>query len=642
MEPQKSNVYVSVRIRPPTTDEQNYVNVVESVLGNQIHTYKNTTFSFNKVFNVDSTQEQVYNEIGKKVIENMFLGYNCCVFAYGQTGSGKTHTIMGTGSDVGLIPRICENMFTETDVQRAKLISEYNGSSVQYKFYVSYMEIYIDCVYDLLTDIKDFSKLNVREDPKTGPFAEGLLMEEINDAKSALALIEKGNRKRRTAQTNLNNRSSRSHSILTITLKQYVKDIDMDHPREIISKTNLVDLAGSERIILSGAINDQSLREEAIAINKSLTELNQIISKLAVPEYKQFHHESNLSSNSNSGSSSNSSSPSGSPASSPNIGKHLRRLSDAVNKKKDNDSKSNSSHAIQEFINYRNSTLTYLLKNSLGGNTKTYLVATIPLACSAAELIISTLNFAEKTKKIVNKVQINQDPQDMEIRKLKDKIKELTLLAEKNPNEITTHYDIKQKELELQELNEKWKIELDQMETAKEEEIESLKLDLKHKEEELIKKLNIEKKEFEDVRIANMVKQIVHNDDEERIKLAEVIMEKNELMKKISELHLLHNVEIEELEKKHQSVLENAEMRTKLEIASINDVHVAEIALIKERNDNNISKLKLQYEEKSNELLQKIHSLETEIIILKKEIYLLSSKNEQLKKEMSLILLNSS
>lgn len=182
-----------------------------------------------------ATQQQVYDDLGRDVIDCAFQGYNACVFAYGQTGSGKTYTMMGTPDDPGLIPQTCRALFAR---QRndADALTGYRTS-------VSYLEIYNEKVRDLLDGSAQRGQvLRIREHRLQGPYVENLSQHAVTDYVAIQAYIDQGNRLRTTASTNMNDTSSRSHAIFTITFTQ-AGFID-GMPSETVSKIHLVDLAG--------------------------------------------------------------------------------------------------------------------------------------------------------------------------------------------------------------------------------------------------------------------------------------------------------------------------------------------------------------------------------------------------------------
>lgn len=318
------------------------------------------------------------------------------IFA-GQTGSGKTFTMMGVPQSnelQGLVPRICKSLFS-----RIKLGQE---EGTGYKTEVSYLEIYNEKVRDLLGSTNMGHSLRVREHKQLGPYVENLSHHSVSDFSEIFEKMTKGNEQRTTASTNMNDTSSRSHAIFTITFVQanYLNDL----PSETISKIHLVDLAGSERANATGATG-QRLKEGA-HINKSLVTLGSVISSLA---------EINLNTN------------------------NKRIL----------------------YIPYRDSILTWLLKDSLGGNSKTIMVAAISPADINYSETLSTLRYANRAKNIVNKPTINEDPNVKLIRELRDEISELkNLLSQghvllKEPA-LKVLEDLQKKEAQEKVLTEEW------------------------------------------------------------------------------------------------------------------------------------------------------------------------------------------
>lgn len=267
-----------------------------------------------------ASQEMVYQDLGTEVVDCAFEGYNACVFAYGQTGSGKTFTMMGSPTNQGLIPRICKALFDR--------MAENSKLGTTHRVQVSYLEIYQERVADLLRG-RDNTSLKVREHPKKGPYVQGLTTCLVTNYGHIQEWMNRGNSHRMTAATNMNDVSSRSHAIFTITFVQagYCDGV----PSETVSKIHLVDLAGSERADATGATG-QRLKEGA-HINKSLVTLGSVISALA-----ELSAENSTNNNNNNGS-----------------GGQKRHI----------------------FIPYRDSVLTWLLKDSLGGNSKTIMIAAI-------------------------------------------------------------------------------------------------------------------------------------------------------------------------------------------------------------------------------------------------------------------------
>ncbi|XP_011863401.1 PREDICTED: kinesin-like protein KIF16B isoform X2 [Vollenhovia emeryi] len=336
-------------------------------------TFDHSYWSFDSNDENYASQEEVFYDLGTDVIESAFEGYNACVFAYGQTGSGKTFTMMGTPESQGLIPRICKTLFARMAAGKE--------SGASYRTEVSFLEIYNERVRDLLRlDQSQSHSLRVREHPTGGPYVQDLSCHLVYDYSDIQECMVRGNTHRTTASTKMNDVSSRSHAIFTITFVQAGLS-EGNMPSETVSKVHLVDLAGSERANASGATG-QRLKEGA-HINKSLVTLGTVISTL-----------SELSSASGDAS---------------------------VSKR-------------NTFIPYRDSVLTWLLKDSLGGNSKTIMIATIsPAECNYNDTL-STLRYANRAKNIINKPTINEDANVKLIRELRAEIEKLKSLIDKNMN----------------------------------------------------------------------------------------------------------------------------------------------------------------------------------------------------------------
>ncbi|XP_075060043.1 kinesin-like protein KIF16B isoform X2 [Mixophyes fleayi] len=369
---------------------------------------KTFTYDFS-YFSADSknsnyvSQEWVFKDLGTDVLKSAFEGYNACVFAYGQTGSGKSYTMMGNPGDSGLIPRICERLFS-------KIAEITRRGDASFRTEVSYLEIYNERVRDLLRrkSSKTFN-LRVREHPKEGPYVEDLSKHLVQNYSDVEELMDAGNINRTTAATGMNDVSSRSHAIFTINFTQAKFDAEM--PCETVSKIHLVDLAGSERADATGATGVRL--KEGGNINKSLVTLGNVISALADLSQDAANH--------------------------------------LVKKK-------------QVFVPYRDSVLTWLLKDSLGGNAKTIMIATISPADINYGETLSTLRYANRAKNIINKPTINEDANVKLIRELRAEIARLkALLAQGNqialldsPTALSMEEKLQQNEARVKELTKEW------------------------------------------------------------------------------------------------------------------------------------------------------------------------------------------
>ncbi|KAI8975349.1 hypothetical protein BDF20DRAFT_906711 [Mycotypha africana] len=310
-------------------------------------------------------QERVYNDLGRELLDHAMNGYNCCIFAYGQTGSGKSYSMMGYGEDKGIIPRTCQELFDR--IRSAK------SDTTDFQVEVSYIEIYNEKVRDLLNP-RNKNNLKVREHPVLGPYVQDLSRLAVNSYENIDQLMDEGNKARTVAATNMNETSSRSHAVFTIFVTQKSTMKDTKQTTEKVARISLVDLAGSERANSTGATGVRL--KEGANINKSLTTLGKVIAGLA----EQSSAES-------------------------------KRTGTKRQQQK------------ETFIPFRDSVLTWLLKDSLGGNSKTCMIAAISPA--DYDETLSTLRYADQAKKIKTKAVINEDPNAKMMRELKEEVEAL-------------------------------------------------------------------------------------------------------------------------------------------------------------------------------------------------------------------------
>ncbi|CAB1344816.1 unnamed protein product [Coregonus sp. 'balchen'] len=324
-------------------------------------------------------------------------------FSYDSSDSKSNTFVSQEKGDVGLIPRICEGLFS-------RIAGMTRWDEASFRTEVSYLEIYNERVRDLLRRKSTQTyNLRVREHPKDGPYVEDLSKHLVQNYHDVEELMEAGNINRTTAATGMNDTSSRSHAIFTINFTQAKFDAEM--PCETISKIHLVDLAGSERADTTGATGVRL--KEGGNINKSLVTLGNVISALA-----------DLS-------------PDG-------VNANLKKK--------------------QVFVPYRDSVLTWLLKDSLGGNSKTIMIATISPADVNYGETLSTLRYANRAKNIINKPTINEDCNVKLIRELRAEIARLkALLVQGNqialldsPTALSMEEKLHQNEARVLELTKEW------------------------------------------------------------------------------------------------------------------------------------------------------------------------------------------
>ncbi|KAG7237993.1 hypothetical protein INR49_031347 [Caranx melampygus] len=448
-----ANVKVAVRVRPPNAREcadggrlavrveDKFVRIQNVKLDGRLDgavdsREKLLEFCFDYCYwSVDpadphyASQEEVFQDLGVLVLSGASEGYNVCLFAYGQTGSGKTYTMMGTPDSTGLTPRICQGLFRSEDT----FPDGQNSSRVE----ISFLEIYNERVRDLLRggEQKKRASLRVREHPEKGPYVQDLSQHVVTDCKQAMGLLEEGIANRITAATHNHDASSRSHAIFTIQYTQAILENNL--PSEIVSKINLVDLAGSER---ADPHYCRDRLTEGSNINKSLVTLGIVISALAQ--------------NSQMSSSCQSINSMASEGDGSTVGSHSSSLSGGGRR-----------HC---FIPYRDSVLTWLLKDSLGGNSKTIMIATVSPSANSYNETLSTLRYAAHARNIVNKPRVNEDANVRLIRELReeiDRLKSMLLSFEMQRNPSPSLSDerdgnlsdiVLQNELKVEQLTKDW------------------------------------------------------------------------------------------------------------------------------------------------------------------------------------------
>ena len=342
-------------------------------------------------------------------------GYNSCLFAYGQTGSGKTYSMIGPqneygietsiAADCGVVPRLCADLFQRMEHERSL------DPTVTHRVECSFVEIYCEKVRDLLTP--GSSTLRVRQHPSRGPYVEGLPSPCVGTAQAVMKLLTLGMKERATAETKMNEHSSRSHAILqlSVTRVMIVNEADAVITKTRSSKVNLVDLAGSERLTQSGATGDRL--EEAKNINLSLHTLGRVIHTLAERGTCSGAGKSSI------------------PA-------------------------------------YRDSALTWLLSDSLGGNSKTMMIATIAASNNCYSQSLNTLRFAGLTQRVVNVAVVNEDSHFQKlISELREQIVRLTLKVETGRvhDEQVSNSRLQQENDELRSQNRQLESKLAQQET---------------------------------------------------------------------------------------------------------------------------------------------------------------------------------
>lgn len=377
------SVRVALRVRPLISleNENSKICVQWDLSENQIIIGKDRNFTFDKVFDMNSSQEPIYETWVKNLVLGWFHGFNATVLAYGQTGSGKTFT-MGSGhtigiepNQLGIIPRVIEFIFDEISKRNKK---------AEFIVKWSFLEIYNEEIHDLLDSsaesgvdryLNKGKDITIREEKNGSISVYGLLEEKVESSEELASCLDRGSNLRITSSTLMNSASSRSHAIFTIAIEQHIIE-DLYKPGEaadqneandidefMIAKFHFVDLAGSERAKKTGATG--STLKEGISINKGLLWLGNVISALTEEKNKILH------------------------------------------------------------VPYRDSKLTRILQDSLGGNSRTSMIACVSPAEFNFDESLNTLKYASRARNIKNKPIVNRDPNSALIAQLRQQLYDL-------------------------------------------------------------------------------------------------------------------------------------------------------------------------------------------------------------------------
>ncbi|XP_005918581.1 kinesin-like protein KIF21B isoform X4 [Haplochromis burtoni] len=395
-------VKVALRIRPQMAKEKIegcHVCTLVTPGEPQVLLGKDKAFTYDFVFDIDSEQPHIYQNCVYKLIEGCFEGYNATVFAYGQTGSGKTYT-MGTGFDVslspqeqGIIPRAVHQLFEGIQARRMRA-QEAGTQPPDFKVSAQFLELYNEEILDLFDGTRDpesrgrKSAIKIHEDASGSIYTTGVTSRLVHSEDELLQCLKLGALSRTTASTQMNAQSSRSHAIFTIHLCQMrvcqqqmqnggggqngelnggVESGPISQPEyeTLMAKFHFVDLAGSERLKRTGATGDRA--REGISINCGLLALGNVISALGDQTKKGGH------------------------------------------------------------VPYRDSKLTRLLQDSLGGNSRTVMIACVSPSDRDFMETLNTLKYANRARNIKNKVMVNQDKTSQQISALRAEIARLQM-----------------------------------------------------------------------------------------------------------------------------------------------------------------------------------------------------------------------
>uniref|UniRef100_A0A0D9Y105 Kinesin motor domain-containing protein n=1 Tax=Leersia perrieri TaxID=77586 RepID=A0A0D9Y105_9ORYZ len=349
----ENNVQVVIRVRPLNNTEKNLHNYNRCLKQESAQSITwigqpQSHFTFDHVACEAVNQEVLFRVAGLPMVENCMAGYNSCIFAYGQTGSGKTYTMLGEISELEVRPSPDRGMTPRIfEFLFARIRAEEESRSDE-KLKYNCKCSFLEIYNEQITDLLDPSSTNLplREDMRKGVYVENLTELEVGSVSDIIKLLMQGSANRKVAATNMNRESSRSHSVFTCIIESRWEKDSASNLR--FARLNLVDLAGSERQRTSGAEGERL--KEAANINKSLSTLGLVIMSLV-----------------------------------------------------------DQAHGKQRHVPYRDSRLTFLLQDSLGGNSKTMIIANVsPSVCSASETL-STLKFAQRARLIQNNAVVNED-----------------------------------------------------------------------------------------------------------------------------------------------------------------------------------------------------------------------------------------
>ncbi|RZF44783.1 hypothetical protein LSTR_LSTR000735 [Laodelphax striatellus] len=403
MSDEESSVRVAVRIRPQVARELiDKCRVCTSVTAGepQVTLGSDRSFTYDHVFDMQHDQQAVYEACARALVNGSLQGYNATLLAYGQTGSGKTYT-MGTGFDVsvneeqvGIIPRAINQIFSGIDDLCSKA-KEAGEAPPQFKVAAQFLELYNEEIIDLFDPAQDYTKgktgIRIHEDTSHSIYVTGITSRTVHSAEEALQCLRQGALSRTTASTQMNSQSSRSHAIFTLHIRQQrIAKVEVDEDdndvidaadsrsvamessdgsqQEFVTlsaKFHFVDLAGSERLKRTGATGDRA--KEGISINCGLLALGNVISALGDKTKRALH------------------------------------------------------------VPYRDSKLTRLLQDSLGGNSRTVMIACVSPSDRDFMETLNTLQYANRARNIQNKVILNQDKSSRTISILRHEIQKLQL-----------------------------------------------------------------------------------------------------------------------------------------------------------------------------------------------------------------------
>ncbi|KAI2805675.1 Kinesin-like protein kif21b [Blomia tropicalis] len=570
-----SNVNVAIRIRPMLRKELNDASkICTRTEENQVWISSEKAFTFDHVFDVGTEQSIVYEKCVQKLVDGCFHGFNATVLAYGQTGSGKTYT-MGTNFEKsasdhqkGIIPRAIYHLFAGIQKQKEQAKAD-NKPIPEFSIMAQFIEIYNEELRDLLlVNGNTQSNIRIHEDSRRGIVLTGVTNKMVSNAEEAFMCLKNGSTMRTTGSTLMNSESSRSHAIFTLTVNQTrIIPIDQsgmgdgncvqDNPEFVTlnAKFNFVDLAGSERLARTGAVGERA--REGISINSGLLHLGNVISALSDRTKKGSH------------------------------------------------------------VPYRDSKLTRVLQDSLGGNSVTVMIACISPCDTDFVETLNTLRYANRAKNIKNKVVANQDSHAQLVSSLRKQILELEKQLS-NQNRINTpnneEFEFSNKKyLALEQKHEETILLFTQLyEKAVEDSLipDSFKKDLEEIKEFLYENSTLVDSQSdltdydcdEEQSLSEDILNAFTNENEEYKCLNQDIENKEKLIAEAE----IHQKEIAELTSKFENQIFDCQNKIKHAEAERDKV----LLLLKKASKSEEKKLKAEYDRKLLQCQQEIRKLE--------------------------------
>ena len=560
----KNNIIIAVRVRPLNEKELEYSNYKILLNNNNkeiltyieidtltsspegtiyigddrnivVTKYHTKEFEFDFVFDESTTQDEVYTNTTKMLLDNIMHGYNSTVFAYGATGSGKTYTMVGNDDSPGLMIKAIQDLFEK--------VKEQQMNDKYYTIKLSYIEVFNETLKDLLID-KQTQMLDIRDSPDKGTVIIGATIIEVKDETYAFELLRDGNKRRREKPTEFNKNSSRSHAVLQIYVEVEEKsNHDMNVNELTFGKFIMVDLAGSERVT---AMAKRDKDTESGSINKSLLALSKCIASLV--------------------------------------------------------SNSKSKHV---HIPYRESKLTRILKDSLGGNSRILMIATVSPSLLNKEETLFTLQYANKAKNIKVNLTKNIIEQKPQISKYEEIIKGLNIELSELKKQIKNQGNISLSNVDISCNEDKGEGGLNENSNDEYKQLQDLIRNHFEKEKQIIMEIISKEKEIEKIKHEIVIQNENENDRDEYI---------NDIIKEINNLYVDEQKLVKDRQYLNKIIIENMNTFGK-SLYNIYNYYVAYLNYLTSEHRKEMNNSELQRKDETIQLLLNQLSLRDQKII---------------------------